>query len=482
LSTISPEEAWRRIASRLAPLAAERLPRRAAAGRVLAEPLAATVDVPAADVSAMDGYALAGTVTPGERRPVAATIAAGDPPGLALPAGQAARIMTGAPVPLGADRIVPIEATRPLAEGGDAPGKASLAAGGAASLPGGTGSRPGAHPAPGAAVLLLAPAAAGDHIRRRAEVQRAGEPLLPAGARLTPGAMAVLATHGYGEVPVHRAPAVAVLATGDEVVPPEQVPGPGQLRDSHTDFLLAAGAALGLRFTSLGIAPDRAGELAERLAGGLAAADVMLVCGGVSMGEFDLVEGVLERLGCQRHFDAVAIQPGKPLVFATHPRGVVFGLPGNPASVMVDFCGGRGRAARAAPTPGGGPRSPPPSPRRCPAPPRRATASCRPRSTGARRPTAGRWRCRCRPRARTTSPPTPAPTPWCGCAPAPPRRPPAPAARSCRCRRSDRVAGAPRLPALPGSDSVVRAQSGRVSVTPGHNQGMMAVLILVMKP
>ena len=337
MSTISPEEAWRRIASRLAPLAAERLPRRAAAGRVLAEPLAATVDVPAGDVSAMDGYALAGAVTPGERRLVAATIAAGDPPGLTLPAGQAAHIMTGAPVPLGADRIVPIEATRPLAEGRDAPGKAGLAAGGAASVPGGTGSRPGAHPAPGAAVLLLAPAAAGDHIRRRAEVQRAGEPLLPAGARLTPGAMAVLATHGYDEVPVHRAPAVAVLATGDEVVPPEQVPGPGQLRDSHTDFLLAAGAALGLRFTSLGIAPDRAGELAERLAGGLAAADVMLVCGGVSMGEFDLVEGVLERLGCQRHFDAVAIQPGKPLVFATHPRGVVFGLPGNPASVMVDF-------------------------------------------------------------------------------------------------------------------------------------------------
>jgi molybdenum cofactor synthesis domain-containing protein len=185
--------------------------------------------------------------------------------------------------------------------------------------------------------VLLAPAAPGDHIRRRGEVQRAGEPLLAAGTRLTPGAMALLATHGYGEVPVYRTPAVAVLATGNEVVPPEQVPGPGQLRDSHTDFLLAAGAALGLRFTPLGIAPDRADELAARLAAGLAAADVLLVCGGVSMGEFDLVEGVLERLGCERHFDAVAVQPGKPLVFATHPRGVVFGLPGNPASVMVDF-------------------------------------------------------------------------------------------------------------------------------------------------
>src|SRR6202043_897127 len=109
---ISPEEAWERIAARLSPLAGVRTPRREAAGRVLAEALSATVDVPAADVSAMDGYALAGEVTPGERRPVVATIAAGDPPGLALPAGTAARIMTGAPMPLGADRVVPVEATR----------------------------------------------------------------------------------------------------------------------------------------------------------------------------------------------------------------------------------------------------------------------------------------------------------------------------------------------------------------------------------
>jgi molybdopterin molybdotransferase len=312
---IPPDEAWRRIAAHLAPLAAERVARRAAAGRVLAEPLLATADVPPADVSAMDGYAVAGEMTPGARLPVAATLAAGDPPGLALPAGQAVRIMTGAPVPLGADRVVPVEATSAgPPEGGDA--AAAMA---------------------GRSVVILAGAAAGQHIRRRGEVQRAGEALLPAGSLLTPGALALLATHGYAEVPVHGAPAVAVIATGDEVVPPERVPGPGQLRDSHTDFLLAAGAALGLRFTALGIAPDRAGELAALVRAGLAAADVLLICGGVSMGEFDLVEGVLERLGCRRHLDAVAIQPGKPLVFATHPGGVVFGLPGNPASVMVDF-------------------------------------------------------------------------------------------------------------------------------------------------
>jgi molybdopterin molybdotransferase len=120
------------------------------------------------------------------------------------------------------------------------------------------------------------------------------------------------------------------------VVPPESVPAPGQLRDSNTDFLLAAGAALGLRFSALGIAPDREDELATLVALGLRS-DVLLLCGGVSMGELDFVERVLVSLGCRIAMDAVAIQPGKPLVFATHAGGVVFGLPGNPASVMVGF-------------------------------------------------------------------------------------------------------------------------------------------------
>ncbi len=215
--------------------------------------------------------------------------------------------MTGAPLPRGADRVVPVEAS----DGGRD------------------------------AVTFRTDAAAGDHVRRQGEVLRAGDLLLPAGAPLTPGALALLATHGYGLLPVRRAPSVAVLTTGDEVVPPDTVPAPGQLRDSHTDFLLAAGASLGLRFTALGTAPDREDELAALVAAGLES-DVLLLCGGVSMGEFDLVEGVLARLGCQAWFDAVAVQPGKPLVFATqvsgpNPGGIVFGLPGNPASVMVSF-------------------------------------------------------------------------------------------------------------------------------------------------
>ncbi|HSF40607.1 MAG TPA: gephyrin-like molybdotransferase Glp [Thermoanaerobaculia bacterium] len=297
-----PDEAWQHIAAHLAPLPEETAGRRAAAGRVLARPLVATVDVPAADVSAMDGYALSGSVPPGEPRPVVATIVAGDPPGFELAPGAVARIMTGAPVPRGADRVVPVEAS----DGGRE------------------------------RVAFTAEARPGDHVRRRGEVLRAGAPLLPAGALLTPGALALAATHGYGEVPVHRAPAVAVLATGDEVVPPEATPAPGQLRDSHTDFLLAAGASLGLRFDPLGIAPDRVDTLTALVEQGLRA-DVLLLCGGVSMGEFDLVEGVLASLGCRAVFDAVAVQPGKPLVFAVHDRGLVFGLPGNPASVMVSF-------------------------------------------------------------------------------------------------------------------------------------------------
>jgi molybdopterin molybdotransferase len=326
---ISPDEAWTRIAACLAPLAAEQVPRRGAGGRVLAAPLAATVDVPAADVSAMDGFAVAGDVVPGSRWPVVATIAAGDAPGLELAPGQAARIMTGAPLPKGADRVVPVEATEQGAGGFGGAGRPRAARATGATDGGAAGT-----------VVLLASVGRGEHVRRQGEVQRAGEEMLTAGSLLTPGALSLLATHGHGQLPVHRLPRVAVLATGDEVVSPESSPAPGQLRDSHTDFLLAAGEALGLRFTSLGIAPDRAegaGGIAERVAAGLAGHDVLLICGGVSMGEFDLVEGVLERLGCRRHLDAVAVQPGKPMVFATHPGGLVFGLPGNPAAVMVDF-------------------------------------------------------------------------------------------------------------------------------------------------
>ena len=299
---MKPEQAWARLEPHLGPPPAVDLPRAAAAGHILAASLAATVDVPGGDVSAMDGYAYAGEVVAGTVLPVSGVIAAGDPPGFRLPPERTATIMTGAPVPAEADRVVPVERT----DGGRD------------------------------AVRIDAPVGAGANIRRRGEVLRDGDKILASGAPLTPGAMSLIATHGYTSIPVRRPPSVAVLTTGDEVVPPEAVPAPGQLRDSHTDFLLAAGRTLGLSFQPLGIAPDEPEALARLVRQGLSS-DVLLIGGGVSMGEFDFVEDVLSQAGCELLFNQVAIQPGKPLVAARHDGGLVFGLPGNPASVMACF-------------------------------------------------------------------------------------------------------------------------------------------------
>ncbi len=303
---LSPEDAWARIAADVETLGVEQAARADAAGRVLARDLTATVDVPAHDVSAMDGFALGGDVEPGRVLPVDGIVAAGDPPGADLRAGAALRIMTGAPTPRGADRVVPVEQTEFEPEG-----------------------------AASGTVRVLEDVPTGRHIRRRAEVTAAGGPLLAAGELLTPGGAGVLATHGIHDVPVHRRPSVATLSTGNEVVPAEADPGPGQLRDSHRDFLRAALSQLGIEARPLGIARDDPDDLRARIGRGLDA-DVLLISGGVSMGEFDFVERVLGDT-CRILFDAVAIQPGKPLVAARHERGWVFGLPGNPASAMVTY-------------------------------------------------------------------------------------------------------------------------------------------------
>lgn len=303
---LQPDEAWQRLLPHLEPHPPERLARRESRGRVLTETVPATTDVPATDVSAMDGYALAGVVEAGTRLPVAGTVAAGDPPGRRLAAGAAMRIMTGGPVPAGADRVVPVEGT----DGGEDE------------------------------VVIHRPPEPYAHIRHRSEVVLAGEELLAPGSELTPQALALLASQGITTVEVHALPRVAFLSTGNEVVAADVEPGPGQLRDSHGAFLATECAALGVPFTALGIAPDDPALLRERLRRGLAA-DVLLISGGVSKGAFDYVPGILDELGCETLFHGVAIQPGKPLLAARNasgtPGGLVFGLPGNPASVMCAF-------------------------------------------------------------------------------------------------------------------------------------------------
>lgn len=253
-------------------------------------------------MSAMDGYAVASPVVEGSSLPVAATIAAGDPPGYALASGTAVRIMTGAPAPAATEAVVPVEQTD----------------------------------AGVSKVTFTAPSRTGAHIRRQGEVVRSGQTILEPGTPISATVLGLAASHGIGSLEVYRAPRVATLSTGDEIVPPDREPAPAQLRDSHTDFLLAAGASLGLDFEPLGIARDDEDDLARHIERGLGY-DVLLVTGGVSMGVFDLVEGVLARYGCETLFDSVAVQPGKPLVAARHKGGWVFGLPGNPASAIVCF-------------------------------------------------------------------------------------------------------------------------------------------------
>jgi molybdopterin molybdotransferase len=307
---IAPEEAWRRIAERLEPRGATRASRADARGRVLASAVRARVDVPPFDTSAMDGFAIGGDLAPGTVLVISATLPAGAAPGLALEAGTAVRIMTGAPVPAGTARVVPVEETAPPPE----------------PESGGQNTR----------VAFPRGASGPDHIRRQGEITQRGSTLLERGRLLTPGALALLASHGVDTVEVHGAPRLASITTGDEVVPADREPAAGQIRDSHTDFLNAATAQLGLVNEPLGIVRDEPQRLRALVAEGLSR-DVLLLSGGVSMGEFDLVEGVLAEHGCEPLFDSVAIQPGKPMVAAVHPGGWVFALPGNPASAMVCF-------------------------------------------------------------------------------------------------------------------------------------------------
>ncbi len=302
---LTPEEAWRRINARLPLQPTAWRSRREALGGVLARPIAATTDLPAHDVSALDGYAYAGELAPGDKLRVRGVVVAGDPPGARLGPGEALQIWTGAPVPEGAERVVGIEETE-LSPERDW-------------------------------VRIARPAPLGAAIRRRAEIVAAGAPLLPAGARLGPAALSLLASQGIDPVEIARAPRVAVIATGDEVVAPDLAPGPGQLRDSHTDYLLAAGRRLGLDFAPLGIAPDDAHLLEQWIGSALEKFEVVLVCGGVSMGGRDHTEDALRALGIAIEFDGVAVQPGKPLVFGHRSDRLLFGLPGNPASVMVAF-------------------------------------------------------------------------------------------------------------------------------------------------
>lgn len=283
-------------------------------GRILATTVQSELDFPHWDNSAMDGYAVryADVQQASDQHPVTLDIVeeipAGYPPQKTLQAGQAARILTGSVMPPGADTVVMQEDTW----------------------------------REGDRVTIQTAPQPQAYVRYRAAYYQAGTPLLEPGIRLTAPEIAVLAAAQCTEVTVYRRPRVAILSTGSELVTPDQPLQPGQIVDSNQYALAALVAQAGADPLPLGIVPDRPDALRQAIAQACSTADLVLSSGGVSVGDYDYVDRILEELGAEIQVRSVAVKPGKPLTvaqFTRDPFGNVlyFGLPGNPASALVSF-------------------------------------------------------------------------------------------------------------------------------------------------
>lgn len=304
----SIEEARRRVLAEASPLETESCSLAEALGRVLAEEIVAAHPLPPFDNAGMDGYAVraADLVHATPDTPMALdmieVIPAGRVSSRVLESGQAAKIMTGAPLPQGADAVVQVESTA------EEDGR----------------------------VLVWEAVKPGENVRHAGEEVTAGDVVLGDGAILGPPEIGLLAALGRGVVQVHQKPRVAILSTGSELVEVDRPLGPGQLHNSNAYSLRALCQQLGVEPTVLGIVPDDYQATRELFARGLDY-DVLLTSGGVSVGQFDFVKEVQDELGVERRLWGVAVKPGKPLSFGVRGRTLVFGVPGNPVSAMVSF-------------------------------------------------------------------------------------------------------------------------------------------------
>jgi molybdopterin molybdotransferase len=272
-----------------------------AAGRVLAEDIAADRDTPAVARSVRDGYAVRAGDLPGELE-VIGEVRAGESFRGAVGRGQAVEIMTGAPVPAGADAVVMVEHTERI----------------------------------NGRVRIGRAAEPNQFINPRASEAAAREVVLHSGKRLDYTDVAMLAAFGRSSVAVYRKPDVALIATGDEIVEVPEMPQEFQIRNSNIYSLAAQVERAGGVGRILPVARDNEAHTRQLIEQGLVA-DLLLLSGGVSAGKYDVVETVLSRLGAEFYFDRVLIQPGQPLVFGRARETFFFGLPGNPASTMVTF-------------------------------------------------------------------------------------------------------------------------------------------------
>ncbi|MDW7981553.1 MAG: molybdopterin molybdotransferase MoeA [Thermomicrobium sp.] len=299
---VTPREALDIILAHVPRVPTEAVHLRQAVGRVLAEPIIAPEDHPPFPAATMDGYAVLHDDTSPWREVIGEQYA-GHVTDVVVTPGTAVRITTGAPLPAGADAVVPVEDVETVDD----------------------------H-----VVLRRDTVRPGENVRPVGVDIRRGELVVPAGTVLGPAEIGLLASLGLARVTVARRPRVSVLSTGDELVEPESSLGPGQIRDSNRFMLVAASERAGAEVIWAGRGPDDVDRLTELLRERIADSDVVISSGGVSVGERDLISAALHRLGTV-HIERLFMKPGKPFHFVTAGSTLLFGLPGNPVSALVGF-------------------------------------------------------------------------------------------------------------------------------------------------
>jgi len=309
---ISVTEARETILDVVGPLETEVVAAAGSAGRTLAEPVKALVDIPPFDNSAMDGFAvrLEDLRDASADNPVSLEVIEEVPAGVVasqpVTGGKAISIMTGAPLPAGADAVIPVEEIE-RQDGG------------------------------GARAITVSFLPKRVHIRKAGEVAPVGSTVLEPGIRLGPAQLGMLASVGAAEVRVSRKPKVAIIATGDELAEPGQPLEPGKIYASNSAALVELVRSYGGEPLDLGVARDTEEEIEAKMRDGLSRADMVITSGGVSVGEYDHVKKVMARLDAGPRFWRVRMRPGQPLAFAVADGKPIFGLPGNPVAVMVSF-------------------------------------------------------------------------------------------------------------------------------------------------
>jgi molybdenum cofactor synthesis domain-containing protein len=305
---IAVAEALQIVREQTRPLETENVNIEQSLGRILAQDIVADTDLPPFNRSQMDGYAVRAEDTSSApvRLKIVGESAAGKGWHQEINEGEAVRIMTGAPVPPGANAVQQVELTHELKDN--------------------------------TVVELLASVSTGRSIVNRGSEIRSGEITLRAGVTLNAAMLAVLASFGYAQVCVSRQPRVSVLATGSELVAIDKTPGPDQIRDSNNYSIGAYAENAGAIVERLPLTVDDTTSLKKVIADAASRSDLVVTSGGVSMGVYDFTKVALNELGAELFFERIALRPGKPTVFARLPNGtLMFGLPGNPVSVSVTF-------------------------------------------------------------------------------------------------------------------------------------------------